>query len=110
MTQHSKKHHGKPLQTIRDTTKLTKEKLEQNYTPPVIDSNASLKQACNQFNEELHKMLDRAASQTSKVCRQTRQTLIQKLYSQTKRQSKTEIESTKITEKNITREPTPLKK
>ena len=37
--------------------------MEQNYTPPVIDSNASLKQACNQFNEELHKMLDRAAPQ-----------------------------------------------
>ena len=31
--------------TIRDTTKLTKENLEQNYTPPVIDSNSSLKQA-----------------------------------------------------------------
>ena len=36
------------------------ENLEQNYTPPVIDSNASLKQACDQLNEELHKMLDRA--------------------------------------------------
>ena len=48
---------------IRDTTMLTKETLEKFYTAPVIDGNASLKQACDQFNEELHKMLDRAAPQ-----------------------------------------------
>ena len=36
--------------TIRDTTKLTRENLEQNYTSPVINSNTSLKQACKQFN------------------------------------------------------------
>ena len=46
---------------IRDTTRLTKETLEKFYTAPVIDGNSSLKQACDQFNEELHKMHNRAA-------------------------------------------------
>ena len=40
--------------TIRDTSRLTKEILEKYYTIPVIENNASLQQACNQFNEELH--------------------------------------------------------
>ena len=58
-----KKYHGETTEkTIRDTTKLTTESLKQNYTPPVIDSKTSFKQACDQFNEKLHKMLDRAAS------------------------------------------------
>ena len=48
---------------IRDTTRLTKETLEKFYTAPVIDGNASLKQACDQFNEELHIMLNRAMPQ-----------------------------------------------
>ena len=78
LTTHSKKHHGQPLKkTIRDTTKLTRKNLEQNYTPPVIVSNASLKQACNQFIEGLHKMLDRAAPQRCEVYRQTTQILVQ---------------------------------
>ena len=46
---------------IRDTTGLTMETLEKFFTAPVINGNASLKQAGDQFNEELHKMLDRAA-------------------------------------------------
>ena len=52
----------------QETTKLTRENLEQNCTPPVIDSNASLKEACDQFSEELHKMLDRAALQKKVRC------------------------------------------
>ena len=63
--------------TIRDTTKLTRENLEQNNTPPVIDSNASHIQVCNQFNKELHKVFNRAAPQKSKACRQSAQFLVQ---------------------------------
>ena len=59
--------------TIRDTTRLTKEILEKYYTKPVIENNASLEQACNQFNEELHKMLNRAAPpKKGKICRQAK--------------------------------------
>ena len=47
----------------RDTTRLTKETLEKFYTTPVIDGNASLKQACDQSNEELYKMLNSATPQ-----------------------------------------------
>ena len=46
---------------IRNTTRLTKETLEKFYTAPDIDDNTSLEQACDQFHEELCKMLDRAA-------------------------------------------------
>ena len=35
---------------IRDTTRLTKEVLEKYYTMSVLESNASLEQACYQFN------------------------------------------------------------
>ena len=46
---------------IRDTTRLTKETQEKLYTTPDLDDNASLEQACDQFHEELCKMLDRVA-------------------------------------------------
>ena len=52
---------GTHQRIIRDTTKLTKETLEKFYTTPVIDGNAHLKHVCDKFNEELHKMLSRAA-------------------------------------------------
>ena len=45
-------------------TKLTKETLEKFNTAPDIDDNTSLEQACDQFHEELHKMLERVAPQT----------------------------------------------
>ena len=46
---------------IRDTIRLTKETLEKFYTALVINGNVSLKKVSKQFNEDLHKMLDRAA-------------------------------------------------
>ena len=62
---------GTHWKIIRDSTRLTKETLEKVYTTPVIDGNANLKQACDQFNEELHKMLDRAVPpQKGMICRQ----------------------------------------
>ena len=48
---------------IRDTTRLAKETLEKFYTAPDIDDNFSLEQACDQFHDELCKMLDREAPQ-----------------------------------------------
>ena len=95
---------------IRDTTKLPKETLEKFYTAPVSDGNASLKQACDQFNEELHKMLNRAVPpqrydmQTGKKCHGTTG------ISMNRRELlKTGMKSTKSTEKITTGGPTPLK-
>ena len=66
---------------IRETTKLTKETLERFYTAPVIDGNASLKQACDQFNEELHKILNRAASQKRyDMQTEAEKTVVQQIY------------------------------
>ena len=62
---------------MRDTTKLTRENMGQNDMSPVIDRNASLKQAWDQFSEELYKMLDKAAPQKNDVCKQTTQILVQ---------------------------------
>ena len=42
------------------------------YTAPVIENNVGPEQASDQFNEELHKMLDKTASQKSKICRQAK--------------------------------------
>ena len=49
--------------TIRDTTKLTKENLEQNNTPPVSDITASLKKACHQSMRDYTKCLTEKHSQ-----------------------------------------------
>ena len=48
---------------IRDTTKLTKETLEKFCTASDTDDNTSLELACDQFHEELCKMLDKVAPQ-----------------------------------------------
>ena len=65
---------------IRDTTRLTKEILEKYYAIPVIESNASLEQACNQFNEKFHKMLNRAAPPKTVRYVDRPKTLVQQVY------------------------------
>ena len=84
--------------------------MEQNYTPPVIDSNASHKQACNQFTEDLHKMLDRAALQ-KKVRYADRQdkSSFNNYIQQQGKIVKNRDQIYKITEMNIIEELTPLK-
>ena len=95
---------------IRDTTKLTKETLEKLYTTPVIDGSASLKQACHQFNEELHKMLDRAAPPKRYDMQTGQKNCGTTCISVNRRELlKTGIKSTKNTEKITTGGPTPLK-
>ena len=65
---------------VRDTTTLTKETLEKFYTAPDIDDNMSLEQACDQFCEELCKMLDSVAPPKCIICRQAKETLVQQIY------------------------------
>ena len=70
-----------PTENItRDMTRLTKETLEKFYTASVINGNASLKQACNQFNEELHKMLNRAAGPKRYNMQTEQKTVVQQVY------------------------------
>ena len=59
---------------------LTKVTLKKFYTAPDIDDSMSLEQACDQFHEELCKMLERAAPQKSMICRQAKETLVQQIY------------------------------
>ena len=65
---------------IRDTTSLAKEILEKFYIALVIDRNASLKQACDQFNEKLHKMLDRAAPPERYDIQTGKKNMVQQVY------------------------------
>ena len=95
---------------IRDTTRLTQETLEKFYTAPVIDGNARLKQACSQCNEELHKMLNRAAPQKRYNMQTGQKNCGTTGISMNRRELlKTGIKYTKNTEKITTGEPTPLK-
>ena len=79
-TTHNKTQLEPTEKVIRDTTRLTKETLEKFYTAPVIDANTSLKQGCDQFNEELHKMLNRAAPQERYNMWTGQKTMVQQLY------------------------------
>ena len=65
----------------RDTTRLIKELLGKFYSTPVIDGNASLKQACDQLNEELQKMFNKAAP-PKKVwyADRPKKTMVQQVY------------------------------
>ena len=84
--------------------------MEKFYTAPVIDGNASLKQACDQFNEELHKMLNRLHPKKGMICRQTEKKCGTTGISVNRRKLlKTGIKSTKNIEKITTGGPTPLK-
>ena len=95
---------------IRDTTRLTEETLEKFYTTPVINGNAGLKQTCDQFNEELHKMLDRAAPPKGTICRQAKINCGTTGIPMNRRKVlKMGIRSTKNTEKITAGGPKPLK-
>ena len=41
------------INTIRDTSKLTKKNLINSFTAPILDGDTHLNQACHQFNDEL---------------------------------------------------------
>ena len=85
-----------PTEKMRDTTMLTKEILEEYYTTPVIESNTSLEQACDQFNEELPKMLNRAAPQEKvRYTDRPKNHGTTSIFVNKKELSKTEIISTK---------------
>ena len=94
---------------IRDTTRLTKEILEKYYTTPVIETNASLEQACDQFNEELNKMLNRAAPQKRYATWAGQKTVVQQVYPQTEKIVKKRDHMYKKMQEIITGGPTPLK-
>ena len=81
--------------TIRDTTRLNQEILGKYYTTQVIENNARLEQACDQFNEELHIMPDWAASQKGKICGQGKNHDTRSIFMNKKELSKTGIISTK---------------
>ena len=51
----------KDQQKVRNTTKLTKESMMGNVYLPIIESGASLSEACNQFSKEMIDMFDRVA-------------------------------------------------
>ena len=94
--------------TIRDTTRLSKDILEKYYTSPVIENNISHEQACDKFNEELHKMLNRAAPPKN-VRYANRPKSIVQLHLSKKELSKRRIISTENTGEITTGEPTPPK-
>ena len=55
----NKEKYGKNVKTIWDTTKMTKQNLEANFTLPLFEETTSNSQAYNQFDKELQEMLDR---------------------------------------------------
>ena len=69
----NKEKYGKKVNPIWDTTKMTKENLEANFSLLSFEETASLSQAYNQFDKELQEMLDRVApSKTIKVTNKCR--------------------------------------
>ena len=72
-------------------------------------NNASLEQACDQFNEELQKMLDGAAPQKGKIYGQAKKNHVTSTLLNKKEFSKTGMVSTKITDEITTGEPMPPK-
>ena len=94
---------------IRDITKLSKTILEKYYTTPVTENNASLEQASDQFNEELHKMLNRAAPQKKVRYANRQKKTWYKCICEQKRIVKHRDHIYKNTKETTTGEHTPLK-
>ena len=69
----NKEKYGKKVKTIWDTTKMTKENFEANFTPILFEETTSLSQTYNEFDKELQEMLYRVApSKTFKVTNKPR--------------------------------------